>query len=64
LTAISFIFILAGQFESQGRHVPGSKCDYQFTSTNYTILEGHFFSPFYPSTYPHNTQCTYSFHAR
>lgn len=61
--SISFI-LYTGQFEANGRLVPGTKCDYRFLSANYTAAEGRFFSPRYPSSYPHNSKCSYYFHAR
>ena len=32
-------FLFTGQFEANGRLVPGTKCDYQFLSANYTAAE-------------------------
>ncbi|CAL8116885.1 unnamed protein product [Orchesella dallaii] len=64
-----FRFLNSSQFESTGRLMKGTKCDYQFTSSsssssNRTIPEeGRFFSPHYPSSYPHNIKCAYIFYA-
>ncbi|ODM96058.1 Deleted in malignant brain tumors 1 protein, partial [Orchesella cincta] len=58
-----FRFLNASQFESNGRLVPGTKCDYRFVSENFTSPEGKFFSPLHPSLYPHNTMCAYHFTA-
>ncbi|XP_021945040.2 suppressor of lurcher protein 1-like [Folsomia candida] len=59
-----FRFLNSSQFESNGRLVAGTKCDYKFESRNYSSPEGKFFSPYYPSNYPHNVMCTYMFRAR
>lgn len=44
--------------------LPGTSCDYDFESGNRTETHGHFYSPLYPSTYPKNVRCAYSFIAR
>ncbi|XP_054163934.1 bone morphogenetic protein 1-like [Oppia nitens] len=52
-------------FHTDGELTKGSQCDYTFVSsatTNGTVRSrGRFYSLQYPSTYPKNIQCSYSF---
>jgi hypothetical protein len=53
-------------FHTDGELIPKTKCDYKFVShspNNGTFIrtKGRFYSPQYPSTYPKNVQCSYSF---
>lgn len=60
-----FLFLSTELFQTDGELIPKTKCDYQFESTATTNgtqrLRGRFYSPQYPSTYPKNTLCSYTF---
>ncbi|CAN7936892.1 unnamed protein product, partial [Ixodes hexagonus] len=60
----TYRFISRRNFEVDGVLLPGTSCDYDFESGNRTETHGHFYSPLYPSTYPKNVRCAYSFIAR
>ncbi|KAI5712255.1 hypothetical protein M8J75_006997 [Diaphorina citri] len=51
-------------FHTDGHKLSGTTCDYQFVSTNHTRPQGRFFSPRYPSNYPADIKCAYTFRAR
>ncbi|KAG8233731.1 hypothetical protein J437_LFUL013138 [Ladona fulva] len=50
-------------FQADGQKVPGTMCDYQFVSSNFSLSKGRFYSPRYPSGYPRNIKCAYRFRA-
>ena len=42
----------------------GSSCDYVFNNSELNRLKGRWFSPQYPSTYPKNSRCKFTFIGR
>jgi hypothetical protein len=58
---VSFV---AGMFQTDGQKLPGTMCDHQFISSNYSLTHGRFYSPRYPSSYPKNIKCAYRFRGR
>lgn len=60
----TYRFISKKMFQVDGALLPHTVCDYDFESGNRTENHGHFYSPLYPSTYPKNVRCAYSFIAR
>lgn len=42
----------------------GTSCDYVFNNSELNRLKGKWFSPQYPSTYPKNSRCKFTFIAR
>lgn len=59
-----FFFLISGLFHTDGQKLPGTMCDYQFISSNYSLTHGKFYSPRYPSSYPKNIKCAYRFRAK
>ncbi|KAL0275069.1 UNVERIFIED_CONTAM: hypothetical protein PYX00_003049 [Menopon gallinae] len=59
-----FRFIDRRLFQTDGQKLPGTMCDHQFISSNYSLTHGKFYSPRYPSSYPKNIKCAYRFRAR
>ncbi|XP_068083956.1 suppressor of lurcher protein 1 [Anabrus simplex] len=59
-----FRFIDRRMFQTDGQRVPGTVCDHQFVSNNFSLMHGRFYSPRYPSSYPNNIKCTYRFRGR
>ncbi|KAL3245117.1 hypothetical protein MRX96_018256 [Rhipicephalus microplus] len=60
----TYRFIKKNMYRVDGAAVPNTTCSYRFASANRTEGHGHFYSPLYPSTYPKNVRCLYSFVAR
>ncbi|XP_045488272.1 suppressor of lurcher protein 1 [Pieris rapae] len=60
----TFSFIDKRLFETEGVHLPGTECDYQFSRSGNRPSHGRLYSPSYPSIYPNNVRCSYHFHAR
>ncbi|XP_076056225.1 suppressor of lurcher protein 1-like [Oratosquilla oratoria] len=59
----TYEYVRRDLFVTGGRRVEGSLCDYSFISGEQNAT-GRLFSPQYPSTYPRNALCTYTFKAR
>ncbi|XP_068083514.1 suppressor of lurcher protein 1-like [Anabrus simplex] len=59
-----FRFIDRRMFQTDGQKLPGTMCDHQFISSNYSLTHGRFYSPRYPSSYPRNIKCAYRFRGR
>lgn len=57
-------FLFPGHFRTDGTLVSNTMCDYQFSSAERNQAYGKFHSPRYPSRYPKNVRCTYTFQAR
>lgn len=53
-----------GLFQTDGQLVEDSSCDYVFNNSELNRLKGKWFSPQYPSTYPKNSRCKFTFIAR
>lgn len=62
--ALCFLGGVPGLFLTDGQKVPGTQCDYDFTSSNFSLSKGKFFSPRFPSSYPAGVSCNYRFSAR
>uniref|UniRef100_A0A8D8Z1K3 Dorsal-ventral patterning protein tolloid n=1 Tax=Cacopsylla melanoneura TaxID=428564 RepID=A0A8D8Z1K3_9HEMI len=60
----TFRFLEKKMFHTDGHKLAGTSCDYQFISNNHTRPQGRFFSPRYPSNYPPDIKCAYTFRAR
>ncbi|RZF38176.1 hypothetical protein LSTR_LSTR005537 [Laodelphax striatellus] len=60
----NFRFIDRRMFKTEGAQLPGSVCDYMFRSGDLPASSGHFYSPRYPSSYPKNIRCAYTFQSR
>ncbi|XP_059476090.1 suppressor of lurcher protein 1-like isoform X2 [Neocloeon triangulifer] len=60
----TFRFLDRRLFLTDGQKVPGTHCDYVFTSSNFSLSKGKFFSPRFPSSYPAGVSCNYRFTAR
>ncbi|XP_071438728.1 suppressor of lurcher protein 1 [Hetaerina americana] len=60
----TFRFLDRRMFQADGQKVPGTMCDYQFVSSNFSLSKGRFYSPRYPAGYPRNIKCAYRFRAR
>ncbi|EEB12533.1 hypothetical protein Phum_PHUM189490 [Pediculus humanus corporis] len=60
----NFRFVDRRLFQTDGQKLPGTKCDYQFISSNYSLIHGKFYSPRYPSNYPKNVKCSYKFRGK
>ncbi|KAL7063794.1 hypothetical protein AAHC03_04435 [Spirometra sp. Aus1] len=58
-----YLFINATNFRTEGVKINGSACSYVIHSSAQNLFskKGKFFSPGYPSDYPENIQCTYTF---
>ncbi|XP_022257003.1 suppressor of lurcher protein 1-like, partial [Limulus polyphemus] len=57
----TYRFLNRSLFLIDGEPLFGTNCDYQFFRGNKSQSKGYFFSPLYPSTYPHNVRCAYHF---
>ncbi|UYV80715.1 hypothetical protein LAZ67_19001522 [Cordylochernes scorpioides] len=60
----TFRFLRKRLFRTDGTKVSEAGCDYWFSSENSTQRRGSFYSPNYPSTYPHDVRCAYTFEGR
>ncbi|KAL1436046.1 hypothetical protein MTO96_010802 [Rhipicephalus appendiculatus] len=58
----TYRFLSKRQFETDGVAVPDSRCSFIMDSGNRST--GRFFSPQYPSSYPRDIKCAYSFLGR
>ncbi|XP_075751159.1 suppressor of lurcher protein 1-like [Rhipicephalus microplus] len=58
----TYRFLSKRQFETDGVSVPDSRCSFIMDSGNRS--SGRFFSPQYPSSYPRDIKCAYSFLGR
>ncbi|KAH7948093.1 hypothetical protein HPB52_018456 [Rhipicephalus sanguineus] len=58
----TYRFLSKRQFETDGLAVPDSRCSFIMDSGNRS--SGRFFSPQYPSSYPRDIKCAYSFLGR
>ncbi|XP_019769356.2 suppressor of lurcher protein 1 isoform X1 [Dendroctonus ponderosae] len=59
-----FTFEDKRHFRTDGTLLSNTMCDYQFSSAERNQPYGKFHSPRYPSRYPKNVRCTYTFQAR